>query len=390
MTRGGWILGASAPVVLLYAALWYFRVFPTLRRVVGVIGVPLLAMLAMYTGFLLSGAWYVPLWSAEHLPLIFLNSGINCGIAAAGLVTLLAWPWLNLSGLESRPLIRWFGVFLLILMLVESWELYAFMRDLRNQGLLMGHEQAPTTDRFQYNVGTGGTLQPGTYVTIVTWNGYDTGVEEGMSPDTPIRIPAPNGQITIVTPRRLGVTYNVYLGPSHSEARQVAANLAPRESVTIREISPGGLSPPLNIQTGGRFVAPSGGELAYRYLTGGPQYPWALFGGTAEAASTEVVGIPPTPVVFHSPPHGRTLFPWFWWGVVGFALALPLALTIVEFASDLVNRTVANGVAAVKFASVLIGGVILRFVIVWGGDLKAPLVFPSNWPIPLPPPGLGG
>jgi hypothetical protein len=48
-------------------------------------------------------------------------------------------------------------------------------------------------------------------------------------------------------------------------------------------------------------------------------------------------------------------------------------------------------VAAVKFASVLVGGLILRFVIVWGGDIKAPLSFtPSTWPIPLPPPGLGG
>jgi hypothetical protein len=44
-------------------------------------------------------------------------------------------------------------------------------------------------------------------------------------------------------------------------------------------------------------------------------------------------------------------------------------------------------VAVVKFLSVLAGGYILRLVVVWGGDLKAPLPFPpSSWPVP----GLGG
>jgi len=66
-------------------------------------------------------------------------------------------------------------------------------------------------------------------------------------------------------------------------------------------------------------------------------------------------------------------------------------LTVVEFVAELGGRTIANAVAAVKFASVLAGGLILRFVIVWGGDIKAPLSFtPSTWQIPLPPPGLGG
>jgi hypothetical protein len=68
-----------------------------------------------------------------------------------------------------------------------------------------------------------------------------------------------------------------------------------------------------------------------------------------------------------------------------------LVLTLVEFVAEFAGRTIANGVAAVKFLSVLAGGLILRFVIVWGGDIKAPLSFtPSTWQIPLPPPGLGG
>jgi formate-dependent nitrite reductase membrane component NrfD len=391
MTRGGWVLGASAPLALLYAALWFFQLFATLRRIIAAIGIPVLALLAIYTGYLLVGAWYVPLWSREYLPPLFLTSALNTGLAAAGLVTLVAWPWLGYRGLELRPLIRWIGIALVVLVAFEGWELYRFMRDLGSQGLLQGHASAPTHERFQYKVEPGGSLQSGNYVAVLTWVGEATGVEEGMSADTSIEITQSNSQLIIVTPRKPGVTYNVYLGPSHDEAQQVATQLGPRERLAIQSVSRGGFNLPLNIQTGGEFLGPSGGRLAYRYLTGGPAYPAALFGGTAEAALTGTVSVGATPQVFSSSSGPRDLAAWFWFGVVGLALVIPIALTVVEFFAELVGRTIANGVAAAKFASVLAGGLILRFVIVWGGDIKAPLAFtPSNWPIPLPPPGLGG
>jgi hypothetical protein len=50
-------------------------------------------------------------------------------------------------------------------------------------------------------------------------------------------------------------------------------------------------------------------------------------------------------------------------------------------------------VLSAKFLLVLAGGVVLRYVVVWGGDLKTPLTFPpSMWPVPGLPsiPGLGG
>lgn len=391
MTRGGWVLGASAPLVLVYVALWFFRVFPLLRRVIGAIGIPVLAMLAIYTGYLLVGAWYVPLWSREYLPPLFLTSALNTGLAAAGLMTLLAWPWLGFRDLEPRLVIRWIGVVLVVLVVFEGWELYRFMRGLGSQGLLKGHASAPTTERFQYKVESGGSLAPGNYVAVLTWVGEATGVEEGMSADTSIEITQPNSQLIIVTPRKPGVTYNVYLGPSHNEAQQIAGNLGPRESISIQNFRPGGISLPLNIQTGGEFLTPSGGRLAYRYLTGGPAYPSALFGGTAEAALSGAVSVAATPRVFHALPRGRDLSAWFWFGVVGLALVIPVVLTLIEFVAEFAGQAIANGVAAVKFASVLAGGLILRFVIVWGGDIKAPLSFtPSTWQIPLPPPGLGG
>ncbi len=402
MTRGGWIVGASALLMVAYAALWYFGAGAVLRRVVGVVGRAPAAGLGLYTGLLLSGSGYVPLWSREYLPLLFLNSGVNTGLAAAGLLTLLAWPWLGPRDLGPRPVIRWLGAVLLVLIVVEGAELYRFMQDLSSQGLLRGHDAAPTADRFQYKVGSGGALEPGPYLAIVTWVSNATGAEEGMSAETPIPVGAPKSQITIVAPRRPGVAYNVYLGASRAEIRQVSANLAPGDGAVISELPPGGLGLPENIQTGGQFLGPSGGRLAYRYVTGGPAYPWVLLGGPpAEATSSPVTGVWSTPTVFATPPHGGSLAPWFWWGVVGLALALPVALTVLEPLAELGGGAVANAVAAVKFASVLAGGLILRFVMVWGGDLKAPLAFPpAKWPLPLPsgtlpvpgslPPGLGG
>jgi hypothetical protein len=301
----------------------------------------------------------------------------------------MAMAWFR--DLEARPFVRWLGVALLVLVVFEGWELYRFMRDLGSQGLLKGHASAPTAERFQYKIESGGSLRPGHYVAILTWVGAATGVEEGMSADTSIEITQPNSQLVIVTPRKPGVTYNVYLGPSHEEAQQVAGSLGPKESIAVQNLRPGGISLPLNIQTGGEFLGPSGGRLAYRYLTGGPAYPSALFGGTAEAALSGAVSVAATPHVFQALPRGRDLSAWFWFGVVGLALAIPVVLTLVEFVAEFAGHTIANGVAAVKFASVLVGGLILRFVIVWGGDIKAPLSFtPSTWPIPFPPPGLGG
>ena len=36
----------------------------------------------------------------------------------------------------------------------------------------------------------------------------------------------------------------------------------------------------------------------------------------------------------------------------------------------------AHTVASIKFASIIAGGFILRLVMVWGGEMKAPLDFP--------------
>ncbi len=390
MTRGGWIVGTTAPLMVAYTAAWHFGLRAGLRRLLGVVALAPAAAFGLYTGLLLSGSGFVPLWSRQHLPLLFLTSGLNTGLAGVGLAIILAWRWLAPRETGPRPVARWLGAALLAFVVVEAGELVRFMRDLTSQGLLAGHPEPPTEDRFQYQVGADGALAPGTYIVVVTWVNNDTGAEEGMSAETPVRVPAPGGGITVAAPRRLGATYNVYVGPTRAEARQVAANLGPRERVVIRDLPPAGLPLPENLQTGGRFIASAGGPLAYRYVTGGPAYPTALFTRGAEAAE-ELRGYPPSPTLLRDPPHGPTLAGWFWWGVVGLALVLPLALTAVEVVAELGGPRLANGVAAVKFASVLAGGLVLRFVVVWGGDIKAPLPFPpAKWPVPVPGPGLPG
>ncbi len=65
MTRGGWIVGISTIFVGLYVVLRYLGWKPWLRRLVGVMGVPVLTMLAIYTGLLLTHAGFVPLWSKQ-------------------------------------------------------------------------------------------------------------------------------------------------------------------------------------------------------------------------------------------------------------------------------------------------------------------------------------
>ena len=245
MTRGAWIVGASGAMLGLYDALWYFSARAQIRRVVGVIGIPFLAMLAVYTGLLLGAAGLVPLWSQKFLPLLFLNSGITTGLAAAGFIFILAWRFLGARDEDPQLIVRWVSLAVVVFILLELFELYNFMAYLEASG--------------------------------------------GRTPT-------------------------------------------------------------------GLFVAPKGGALAYQYVT---DFDFCRR---------------------FDCPESYKLAPWpFWWGVIGVGLTSPLVLTLVEFFVRPWERVVAT----TKFALILIGGVVLRFVIVWGGDLSAPLVFPpSKWPIP--------
>ena len=107
-------------------------------------------------------------------------------------------------------------------------------------------------------------------------------------------------------------------------------------------------SNPVKNDNSGLFIAPNGSEFVYEYVTQG------------------------------------ALSPWFWWGIIGLGLTLPLVIGLIEMIFATVIKTYTNWVSGFKFASILVGGAILRFVIVWGGEVKAPLTMPpALFQIPL-------
>ncbi len=235
---GGWSVGLAVPLVVAYAALWYYKVDATIRRVLGAIAFPILGFVSYYTGLLLSGAKFVPLWSQEYLPYLFLNSGVLTGLAGSGLMFVLYQNYGSSKSEESSGVLRIIGYAIIFFVLIELFELQKFM------------------DHLSSN--------------------------------------------------------------------------------------------PVKIDNSGFFVAPNGSAMAYEYVTQG------------------------------------VLAPWFWWGIIVFGLTIPLILTFIEMIFNKLIQPYVDWISGVKFVSILSGGIILRFVIVWGGELKAPLtVLPQLYQIPL-------
>lgn len=230
MVIGGWSVGLALPVVAGYAALWYFEINQVYRRILGVVGIPLLGFVSFYTGLLLSGAMFVPLWSQHYLPYLFLNSGLLTGFAGAGLMFVLLHAFFSHEAEDSTKVLKTVSLVILVLIVIEGFELNSFMNFLASN------------------------------------------------------------------PEKLDAT--------------------------------------------GKFITPNGSVMAYEYVTQGE------------------------------------LSTWYWWGIVGMGLTFPLALTFFELIFEKMIRPYASWVSSVKFASILAGGIILRFVMVWGGELKAPLNFP--------------
>ncbi len=238
LTIGGWIIGIFFPLSVTYAAFWYFRMQPSTRRIVAILSIPTGALMALYTGFLLSGSWqvpggywFIPLWDTKYIPVLFLLSGLSTGLAACGL-TALAADHLKLPGVAGR--------------------------ELSGAG-----ETAGVLSLFD----------------------------------------------TLVIAIEAGWIY---------------------------------------IMLAAFAAGDPGQQLIYKILTAG------------------------------------YLSPWFWWGVIALALALPFLASLLEVYLVRVLHVHADWLLYVKFLMVLAGGLLLRYVIVWGGDIKKPLPFPpSNWPFNL-------
>jgi formate-dependent nitrite reductase membrane component NrfD len=79
---------------------------------------------------------------------------------------------------------------------------------------------------------------------------------------------------------------------------------------------------------------------------------------------------------------------WFWWGFVATGLAAPVVASVAYQIGERVLHARVDWLLYAKFVLVLAGGLILRYVVVWGGDMKGPLNFPpSMWPVPPIGPG---
>lgn len=113
LTIGGWIIGIFFPLTVAYAAFWYFpvlRVQRSKRLILAILSIPVGILMALYTGFLLSGTWtisggywFTPLWDTRYIPVLFLISGLSTGLAVCGL-TALAADHLKLPGIAGKEL----------------------------------------------------------------------------------------------------------------------------------------------------------------------------------------------------------------------------------------------------------------------------------------------
>ncbi|MFQ5692859.1 MAG: NrfD/PsrC family molybdoenzyme membrane anchor subunit [Nitrospinota bacterium] len=133
---GGWIIGVYSPICLALTALWFFEVRRVWRLVVDILAIPVSIAIALYTGFLLSGAGFVPLWDKQYLPGMFLISGITTGIAAVGVGAILArivgWPRpiQRVAPAEFPALVWVLCIPLAIFLVIESLEILSFLQAL--------------------------------------------------------------------------------------------------------------------------------------------------------------------------------------------------------------------------------------------------------------------
>ena len=134
MAMGGWIIGVFVPVSVALAAAWYFEAARIWRLILAVVSVPLGILMCLYTGFLLSATQFIPLWSKQFLPTLFLLSGLSAGLAVCAInvyvVKILPFPpkareRIQGVGLEKAAPIL--GGFVLLAILVEYFWMSRFL-----------------------------------------------------------------------------------------------------------------------------------------------------------------------------------------------------------------------------------------------------------------------
>ncbi len=166
LTIGGWVIAVFFPLTVAYAAFWYFpvlRMQRSKRLILAILSIPTGAVMALYTGFLLSGSWQVPggfwftpLWDGRYIPVLFLISGLSTALAACGLIALAA-EHLNLSGVAGRELrgahetAGTLSLFDTLVIIIEAGWIYL---------MLAAFAAGDPGQKLIYNVLTAGYLSP--------------------------------------------------------------------------------------------------------------------------------------------------------------------------------------------------------------------------------------
>jgi|Deesub1362A_J573_1020465.scaffolds.fasta_scaffold02025_6 formate-dependent nitrite reductase membrane component NrfD len=122
MARGAWILLVTLLVAIAFA--YSLATDKRYSRTLALLALPLGIATALYTGLLLKGARFVPLWNSGELPLLFLTSALTTGIAA----TLL------LASVKEYSKLRGFLAALLVLLLIEAIEVPLYFFIIGEQG----------------------------------------------------------------------------------------------------------------------------------------------------------------------------------------------------------------------------------------------------------------
>lgn len=147
MTIGGWVIAFFFLLNIAYAATWYFRGVRTLRWTLAMLSIPTGIGMALYTGFLITGAWvlpegawFVPLWDNRYIPILFLLSGLSTGLAASGLGILLAehlgWsPRIGFSLRGGGRLAKTLSLWDALVILLEAGWIYFFVTALASGGI---------------------------------------------------------------------------------------------------------------------------------------------------------------------------------------------------------------------------------------------------------------
>ena len=121
MARGAWILLATLLVALAFA--YSLATDRRHSRPLALLALPLGIATALYTGLLLEGARFVPLWGSGELPLLFLTSALTTGIAA----TLL------FASVKEHARVRGFLAALFVLLLIEAVEVPLYLLAMKAQ-----------------------------------------------------------------------------------------------------------------------------------------------------------------------------------------------------------------------------------------------------------------